>query len=292
MLYAGIDVGGTSVKIGVLDENGTLLHRTSVKSIVGDAPAMAQRIADALTDFKGQLTAAGVSCAGSVDLTRRTVDAGNLNWDDEPFADMLEQRLGCPVAIDNDVAGALMGEWKLGACRGEKNVFYITLGTGVGGGFLIEGRPFRGVNNYGGEVGHIITHADGLPCTCGGRGCLEQYASAPALVRMSGGVEPPEIFRRAEAGDAEMEAVLEAYVHELAIGIASMMAVFCPEMVVIGGGVSNAGEPLLRRITHHIRHKCPAVPGQPKPRIVLAQLGNMAGVIGGAVMAMELAGRA
>jgi len=288
MLYAGIDVGGTSVKIGVLDEKGALLHRTSVKSIAGDAAALAAKIADALSEYSGRIAAAGVSCAGSVDLTRRTVDAGNLSWDDEPFADMLEQRLGCPVAIDNDVAGALMGEWKLGACRGERNVFYITLGTGVGGGFLIEGRPFRGVNNYGGEVGHIVTHADGLPCTCGGRGCLEQYTSAPALIRMSGGVEPPEVFRRAEEGDEAMQTVLEAYIHELAIGIASMMAVFNPEMVVIGGGISNAGEPLLRRVIDHIQHKCPSIPGQPKPRIVLAQLGNMAGVIGGAVMAMEL----
>lgn len=288
MLFAGIDVGGTAVKLGVLDENGQVIFSGAVDSIAEDPEALAERIAEGLAAYKGRLAAAGISCAGRVELVNRTVIAGNLRWYDVPFADIMEKKLGCPVAIDNDVAGALMGEWKFGACVGEKHVAYVTLGTGVGGAFLIDGKPFRGYNNTGAEVGHMITHADGLPCTCDGRGCFEQYASATALIRIAGGVEPKEIFRRAEEGDGAMNAVLEEYAHEIAIGLAGIICVFRPQQIVIGGGISNAGEPFLRRVRDHINNKCPSIPSQEKPRVELAKLGNMAGVIGGGVMAMEL----
>ena len=154
MLFAGIDVGGTSVKLGVLDENGQVFFKGAVDSLACDPEALADRIAEALSEYRGKFAAAGISCAGRVELEHRTVVAGNLRWYDVPFADIMEKKLGCPAAIDNDVAGALMGEWKFGACAGEKHVAYIALGTGVGGAFLIDGKPFRGYNNTGaaGEV--------------------------------------------------------------------------------------------------------------------------------------------
>lgn len=288
MFFAGIDVGGTTVKLGVMDENGQIVFKGAVNSIVDNPEAMADRIAQALSDYAGKLAAAGISCAGRVNSQTNLVIAGNLKWVDVPFGKLVEERLGCPVAIDNDVAGALMAEWKFGACKGEKNVVYISFGTGVGGAFLIDGETFRGYNNTGGEIGHMITHAEGLPCACGGHGCYEKYAAATALIRMAGGLEPREIFRRAEAGDEEMNAVLDAYVHEIAIGLSGLICVFRPQLVVVGGGISNAGEPLLRRLRDHVFNKCPSIPNQEKPRVELAMMGNDAGMIGGCAMAMEL----
>lgn len=288
MYFAGIDVGGTAAKLGVLDESGQILFRDSVKTGKESPETVADRIAESLAKFPHKIDAAGISCAGSVNLQTRRVEAGNLDWWDVPFAEIMETRLGCPVAIDNDVAGALIGEWKHGACRGKNNVVFLTLGTGVGGALLINGQPYRGFDNTGGELGHIVTHADGLPCTCGGRGCLEQYASATALSRMADGMDTREIFRLAEAGDAAMNAVLEQYVHELVIGISSLTSALRPDLVVLGGGISNAGEPLLRRVLDHMEHQCPSIPRKDFTPIVLAHLGNMAGMIGGAMMAQSI----
>ena len=175
--------------------------------------------------------------------------------------------------------GRTVNKWNLGS------ILFFSIGTGIGGAFLIDGRPFRGYNNTGGEIGHMITHADGLPCACGGRGCFEQYASATALSRMAGGIPVPEVFARAEAGDPSMSDVLDAYAHELAVGLSGLFAVFRPQVLVIGGGVSEAGEPFLRRVRFHAYEKCPSTPAQEKPDIRLARLGNMAGVIGGAALA-------
>lgn len=134
----------------------------------------------------------------------------------------------------------------------------------------------------------MVTHADGLPCVCGGRGCFEQYASAKALEQRAGGTPAKEVFARAEKGDKAMCDVLDDYVHELVIGIAGLLSVFRPQLVVIGGGLSLAGEALLSRIRAQLAARCPCLPKQDKPRIVAASLGNDAGFIGGAMLAMEI----
>lgn len=288
MYYAGIDVGGTTVKLGILNEDWKTVWRREIPTLRGDAEALSRAIAAALFESKLPLRAAGISCAGRVNLVTRRVTASNLRWDSVPFAEHMETALGCPVAIDNDIAGALMGEWKLGACAGEKYVLYMALGTGIGGAFLIDGKPFRGWDNTGGEVGHMVTHADGLPCVCGGRGCFEQYASAKALEQRAGGTPAKEVFARAEKGDKAMCDVLDDYVHELVIGIAGLLSVFRPQLVVIGGGLSLAGEALLSRIRAQLAARCPCLPKQDKPCIVAASLGNDAGFIGGAMLAMEI----
>lgn len=292
MYYAGIDIGGTSVKWCIADDNGTLVQEGAIPTIIADPAALADAIATTLEATGFPFVSAGISCAGRVNKETDTIIASNLKWRDIPFRSIMENRLGCPVSIDNDVAGALMGEWAQGACRDERYVAYLTLGTGVGGAFLIDGKPFRGYNNTGGEIGHMVIHGDGLPCACGGRGCFEQYASATALSRMAGGVDAKEIFRRAAQGDAAMAAVLDQYAHELAIGLANIMGIFRPKMIVLGGGVAGAGEALLQRVVHQLRDHCPCMPGQELPRIVTAQLGNKAGMIGGAMMARELSRQA
>lgn len=289
MYCAGIDVGGTTVKLGIFDEQGEMIRKGAVDTVRGDARALAKRITEGLKAFGLPLETAGVCTAGCVNLETGLVSASNLGWTDVPFAKILEEELGCPVAIDNDASGALMGEWKKGACQGENNILYITLGTGIGGAFVVNGKPLRGHDNMGGELGHIITHAEGLPCKCGGKGCFEQYASATALMRMAGGLDGAEIFARAEAGDEEMNRVLDAYAHELAIGIANMVTLLRFEVVVFGGGVSHAGEALLRRVRDQVYNHCPAMARQTHPRIMCAQLGNAAGIIGAGMLAMELA---
>lgn len=289
MYCAGIDVGGTTVKLGIFDEQGEMIRKGAVDTVRGDARALAKRVAEGLKAFGLPLETAGVCTAGCVNLETGLVTASNLGWSDVPFAKILEEELGCPVAIDNDAAGALMGEWKKGACQGEENILYITLGTGIGGAFVVNGKPMRGHDNMGGELGHIITHADGLPCPCGGKGCFEQYASATALMRMAGGLDGAEIFARAEAGDEEMNRVLDAYTHELAIGIANMVTLLRFEVVVFGGGVSHAGEALLRRVRDQVYNHCPAMGRQTHLRIMCAQLGNAAGIIGAGMLALELA---
>lgn len=288
MYYAGIDVGGTTVKLGVLNEDRKTVWRREIPTIRGNAEELSRTIAEALSEADLPLQAAGIACAGRVNLVTRRVTASNLQWDSEPFADLMADALGCPVAIDNDIAGALMGEWKLGACAGEKYVMYMALGTGIGGAFLINGQPFRGWDNTGGEIGHMVTHADGLPCVCGGQGCFEQYASAKALERNAGGISAKEVLLRVERGEMAMRKTLDDYVHELVIGMAGLLSVFRPQLVVIGGGLSLAGEVLLSRIREQLANRCPCLPKQDKPRIVAACLGNDAGFIGGAMMAMEI----
>lgn len=288
MCYAGIDIGGTSVKLCMMDKQGSIVWEGSIPTIPGDAALMADRITAALQASGIAFKAAGISCAGRVFKATGKVIASNLKWMNVPFVSMMEERLGCPVVIDNDVAGALYGEWSIGSCRHVNYVAYVILGTGVGGAFIIDGKPFRGHNNTGGEVGHMITHADGLPCACGGRGCFEQYASAPALSRMAGGLPTQEIFRLAAEGDADMQRILDEYAHELAIGLANIIGTFRPELVVLGGGLANAGDALLNRVKDQLHHHCPSMPTQEIPEIRLATLGNKAGMIGGAMMARAL----
>lgn len=288
MHYAGIDIGGTSVKLCIMDEGGELVWESAIPTIPGDAALMADRMTDALKKAGYPFRAAGISCAGRVNKDTGKIIASNLKWMHVPLSAMMEERLGCPVAIDNDVAGALYGEWSAGACHEVDHVAYVILGTGVGGAFIIDGKPFRGHNNTGGEVGHMITHADGLPCPCGGRGCFEQYASAPALSRMAGGLPTQEVFRLAAEGDDGMRRVLDEYAHELAIGLANIIGIFRPKLVVLGGGLANAGSALLDRVKYQLHHYCPSMPTQEIPEVKLAELGNKAGMIGGAMMARTL----
>lgn len=289
--YAGIDIGGTSVKLCILDEQGNVTWEAAFPTQPGDAELMADQITGALRGSGYAFRAAGISCAGRVNKDTGTIIASNLKWMHVPFASIMEERLGCPVAIDNDVAGALYGEWSVGACHEVNHVAFIILGTGVGGAFIIDGKPFRGHNNTGGEVGHMITHGDGRPCACGGRGCFEQYASAPALSRMAGGLPTQEIFSRAAEGDAGMQHILDAYAHELAIGLGNIIGIFRPKQVVLGGGLANAGSALLDRVKYQLHHHCPNMPTQEIPEITLAKLGNKAGMIGGAMMARALLAR-
>lgn len=296
MLYAGIDIGGTAVKMGVLDgDTGRLIYtaraetgKLSPENMADAIAALFAETADAMQREYGQpIAGVGAVSAGRVQPATGYVTAGNLDWWDVPFGPMLAQRIGMPVAIDNDVQGALYGEWKGGICRDVENVVYISLGTGIGGAFLINGALFRGLNHEGAEIGHMVTHADGESCTCGGHGCWEAYASATALSRMAGGKEPKEVFDLAAAGNSAMQDVLSRYIHELCIGVSSLSSMFRPDMIVIGGGLCEAGDALFAPLCKELAEDAPSIPHGAVPRVKKASLGNQAGMLGAALMARD-----
>lgn len=286
MYIAGVDIGGTSVKMGLLKEGEGLVWQKKIPSVVGSVEKMTLRIAEALKECPRQPERIGVGTAGTVRLTDDTVTAGNLGWVDAPLRQLLSQATGLPVWVDNDAQAALAAEVYDGACAGEKDVVYLTLGTGIGGALLIDGRPWRGPDHTGGELGHIITHARGRRCTCGRRGCFEAYASANALARMARRSTQRAVCAVLE-GDAEMNRVFDRYIEELAIGASSLFMVFKPNVLVLGGGLSAAGDVLRDRLQAAIDAQFCAIPDYCHLRVALAQHGNEAGVLGAAALAAQ-----
>lgn len=286
MRIAGIDIGGMSTKIGVLDEKTGFSPDSVVPTRIGEV----ERMADDLAEIICALTVdrVGVGTAGAVNHLTGLVDAGNLYWFNAPLQRLLQDRLDVPVWVDNDANAALAAEWYDGACTGAQNAVYLTLGTGIGGALLLNGRPWRGHTNTAGELGHIITHADGLKCTCSRRGCLEMYASATALSRMGGGIPAKEIIDAARDGDAQMRKVFDQYIHELGIGLVSLIMVFNPEVIVLGGGISRAGEFLLTNIRAEIDRQYERRRSYFTGEIRLAAARNDAGMIGAAVLAKNM----
>ena len=284
MSIAGVDIGGTSVKMGLLRETEGLVWQKKIPSVSGDAAEMARRIAAALKECPERPERIGVGTAGSVRLTDDTVTAGNLSWVDAPLKRLLQEATGLPVWVDNDAQAALAAEVYDGACVGEKDVVYLTLGTGIGGAMLIDGKPWRGPDHTGGELGHIITHARGRRCTCGRRGCFEVYASASALARMAR-CSTQKVMRGVLEGDEEMNRVFDRYIEELAIGATSLFMVFKPNVLVLGGGLSAAGDVLRERLQAAIDVQFAHNPEYCTMRVALARHGNEAGVLGAAALA-------
>lgn len=283
---AGVDIGGTSVKFGVLEEDGSLIDSTQVPSVVGDPEAMVELVARLVEESPYPISMVGVGAPGAVLMPQDLVTASNLKWRDVPFRAMLARRLNRPVWVDNDAQAQMAAEWWNGACKGINNVVYLAFGTGVGGAMMINGKPWRGHQNTAGELGHMITHADGEPCSCGMKGCYEVYASASALVRMGGGRKSAkEIIDLAREGDGEMTKVFGQYLHEVALGIAGYYMVFRPEAIVLGGGISAAGEFFLEGVKQALREIQPNFAEGACRRMCLAMYRNEAGMRGAAALA-------
>lgn len=284
MRIAGVDIGGTSIKVGVFDE-GNLVHKASAATPKDDPQAVCCEIARMLA---GQEVAfVGVGTAGSVDFVKETVCASNLGWNGVKLHDMLSDALHLPVFVDNDAQAALMAEWQDGVCRGAQCALYLTLGTGIGGAMIIAGRPYRGRNNLGAEFGHMMIHAGGPKCACGRRGCLEYYASATGLRRMAGGRPTRGIISAAKAGDPAMARVFHRYVRELSIGLSNLIMIFDPEVIVLGGGVSGAGRFLADSCQRELRRIFSETTDPLICRVRIASHKNDAGIIGAALLAKE-----
>ena len=265
--YFGIDIGGTAVKLGIVDEAGAVLAKAEESvSFDGYRTPILDTVQAAAADFtagrRETLSGIGVSATGQIDSRRGIVagTCGNLpNYIGAPIKAELEKTFGLPVTVANDANCMTLGEVWVGAAQGCTDVIGVTLGTGVGGGILTGGRLLEGARGLGGELGHYRTHAlDGVDCTCGAKGCWERYAATTALVRAAQEKNPDwkdgrAIFAAAEAGNETVLALLDAWTDEIAQGLAGMVHIFNPQLILIGGGVSAQKElliqPLERKVT-------------------------------------------
>lgn len=286
-MILAIDIGGTSAKMGLLDESGTIHARQEV-SVSFDqyrTPILDTVISAAarfLEEEKVEIAGIGVSATGQVDTALGQVVGTNgkiPNYEGAAIKETMEARFSVPVWVLNDANAAALGECFLGAGIGYRDVLMVTLGTGVGGGLILDGHVYGGSRGLAGELGHFTLYQDGVPCACGKRGCYECYASTKALVMRAGTENGRVLFERIQNGDAGMQAVLNAWLDDVAAGLTGLIHIFNPALVIIGGGIS-AQETLM------IRPLVSRVMAGVMPRfadnlcIRRAALGNDAGMIG------------
>jgi glucokinase len=309
-LTVGIDVGGTKIAGGVVDERGNILRTARRESPATDTDAIEVSIEDLVAELRGdhEIAGVGVGAAGFVDSRRSTVlFAPNLAWRDEPLRSDLEKRIGLPVVIENDANAAAWGEFTYGAGEDVDDSLLVTVGTGVGGGIVLNGELHRGAFGVAAEIGHMRVVPGGRICGCGNRGCWEQYASGNALVREAramieagspvvadllarlGGdanaLTGPFITEAAREGDPTARELLADIGEWLGIGLANLASAFDPGLFVIGGGVSAADEMLIGPAREAFRRQLPGRGYRPEARIVRAVLGSDAGLIGAAELA-------
>lgn len=313
MYRIGVDLGGTNIAVGLVNENMELMKK---KSVPTGAERPAEKIVEdiagaclALCEESGiameQVACVGVATPGIANHDTGVVEyANNLPFRKLPIADMLKEKLGVSnVKIENDANAAAWGEAVAGAAKGTRNSVMITLGTGVGGGIIIDNKVYSGFNYAGGELGHIVIQVGGAPCSCGRRGCWEAYSSATALIRMTR--EKQEECRKAgresllnevetvsgrtacdlmRRGDAAAKEVYDQYIAYLASGLTTIINIFQPEVISLGGGVSNEGQSLIDDLLPIIRKEQYGGGVVAMTEIRIAKLGNDAGIIGAAML--------
>jgi len=292
-LAVGIDVGGTKIAAGVVDPGGRVVARRDTATPVSDRQSLVDAIIGVARDLASEhpVEVVGVGVAGLVDRAGETVRfAAHLPFQDEPLRGELATALGLPVVVDNDANAGGWAESRFGAARGAQDAVFVAVGTGIGGAIIIDGVLRRGWQGASGEIGHLIVERDGRPCPCGSRGCWEQYGSGRALVRAAekAGLDVPHgaaITAAAAAGDERACSVFSEIGEWVGIGIAGLVAVLDPEVVVIGGGVSAAGDLLLDPARASFRDYLTARDRRPEPPVLLATLGPDAGFIGAADLA-------
>lgn len=313
MYRVGVDLGGTNIATGVINEKNEIIGRGKVKT---RAPRPAEAIFDSIkeavdmavanagVDYR-DVVSVGIGTPGSVNKDTGAIEfSNNLQFNNVPAKQMLEERLNKPVYLENDANAAALGEAVAGSGNGVKNFVAVTLGTGVGSGIIIDGKIYRGSNFCGGEMGHMVINVDGIPCNCGRKGCWEKYASATALVSqaveaMEGNkasllwqtcdgdlnkVEGKTIFEAYDMGDAVAKAVVDKYLYYVAVGLANVINALQPEAVCIGGGISGQGEKILAPIRDIVKAERYSVYAEKQAAIVPAALGNDAGIIGAALL--------
>lgn len=311
MTYLGIDLGGINIAAAIVNEEGQILARKRVSTPRG-AEAVANAISNAArqaTDLAQvaleEIAFVGIGSPGTIDPKTGVVEYwSNLDFRHVPLADMVSQRLGRMVLLENDANSAALGEYIAGAGKHAHSMVAITLGTGVGGGAVLDGKLYTGFNYAGLEVGHVVIEYNGRPCTCGRRGCFEAYASASAIIRcarermedchssqlwtLCGGdrekVEARMIFDGAAQNDALAQELVAEYEAYLACGITNLINTFQPEILCVGGGVAGAGERLLAPVRAILDREDYARHSSRRTRLTLAQLGNDAGIIGAALL--------
>lgn len=311
----GIDIGGTNIACGIVDDDCRIIARSKVKT---NSPRPYSEI---LEDIKQSVRMAcaeagispsgaecvGIGCPGTCNHDSGVVEySNNLGFVNVPLRGDMESEFGIKVYLDNDANAAAFGEYCAGSAKGSRNAVVITLGTGVGSGIIIDGKLYSGSNFAGGEIGHTVIVADGLPCTCGRKGCFEAYSSATGLVRMTaeaaelnpsslvaelirrdGKVSARTAYLAMKQGDPTGFAVTEQYVKYLACGITNTINIFQPDILCIGGGVCNEGDTLLLPLRARVAEQIYSRNSAKNTEIVICSLGNDAGIIGAAMLCMS-----
>ena len=310
----GIDIGGTKLAVGVADGDGRLLADARRPSAAVDGPdAMIARVVEMSREVVAaagirteQVERIGIGCGGPLDPWRGVVRnaLNNPGWIDVPIVAKVEAALGRPAFLDNDANAAALGEHRFGAGRGIENLVYLTVSTGVGGGVIAAGRLLQGENGNAAELGHISVDVDGRPCHCGAVGCLETYCSGTAIAarareRLAGGDAPSvlrdvpsdqldaeAVARAAAGGDAVASEVWDETTHRLGAGIVSIIHAFNPRLVIVGGGVAQAGDQLLEPVRRVVAER--AMPWlREVVEVVPAALGDATGILGAVAVALD-----
>ncbi len=316
MLAIGIDIGGTKIAGAVVSESGEILEELRVPSPAQDPDQMIVEVVGLINALAANapepVVAAGVAAAGFIDADQSTIlYAPNLNWRNEPFRDRLKAHLELPVFIENDANAAGWAEFKFGAGKGAKDMVMLTLGTGVGGAVVAAYKLRRGGFGIGGELGHVRVVQDGRQCGCGRKGCVEQYASGSAVLKAakklassdgpagerlrqlkkeSGELTGHQVYQALLEGDAATRELVNQAGSYLGQAMGSITAVLDPQVFVIGGGLSEAGELILDPIRQSYLRELPARGFRPEAQILTAKFSNQAGVIGAADLARESVG--
>lgn len=314
--YLGLDIGGSNLKLGLVSEAGSLIALQERKSgelateeqLMAKIDAMLIKLMAEQNVLADEILAMGVGVPGYVDNDKGVIlNTNNLSFYNYPFRDKFSQLPEVPIFLGNDANFAALTESRMGAGRGYKNQVMLTLGTGVGGGIIIDGKLYTGFNNAASELGHHVIRLNGVPCTCGRQGCFEVYGSATALIRMTreaiqfnpssglaqlveeqeGRISGRTAFLAAELGDSTAANVVSKYIRNVAEGCANIINILMPELIILGGGISQSGEDFLRRVAEISIDLAYLPYGYPEPKFALAELGSDAGVIGAALFASD-----
>lgn len=312
--YIGIDLGGTNISAGVVDEEFNILAKAKTRT---NCPREAKLIADDMAKIALEAVAKagisiddvewiGVGSPGTANSDTGVIEySNNLGFLNTPLAAMIQETINKPVYVENDANAAAYGEFLAGAAKGSNNAVCITLGTGVGGGIIIDKKIYSGFNYAGAELGHTVVEVDGAQCSCGRKGCFEAYSSATGLIRMTkeameadkssmmwemakaeedGRVTGRLAFDAMRAGDKCAKEVVDKYIKYLAVGLTNMINIFQPEILCIGGGVCNEGDALLLPVKELVAKEVYTKNSPNNSEIVIAKLGNDAGIIGAAFL--------
>ena len=314
MYYIGIDLGGTNIAVGLVNEEGRIIAKTETptlasrpyQELIKDMAACAKKVMEEAKITEDELRSIGVGIPGVADKDGMVIFCTNLGWRNVPLRAELQQYINKPVYMDNDATVAGWAEYQAGVSRGTDSSVFMTLGTGLGGGIVMNGKIWAGAHGAGSELGHLVIEVDGVPCTCGKRGCAERYCSATAIIRMAreacadapnclimravegdmDKINAKAVFDAAKEGDSVAMQVFNRFVKYLAIAINNVISFIDPDMIILGGGVSRAGDFLLDAVKAALPEYL-FYPTLKQPELRIASLGNDAGIIGAALLGKE-----
>lgn len=316
MYYIGVDLGGSSIKIGIVNSEGKIVLKDKVHTkpnrnyteIIKDIALLINKLMEELNISTKQVLGIGIGSPGTPDVKNGILlYSNNLNFINVPIKDELGKYFDLPIYLDNDANVAALAESEFGASKDVQNSVLLTLGTGIGGGIIINNGIYSGFNNAGSELGHMVIVYNGIECSCGQNGCYEKYASASALVtqtikaaKKNGSsiinklvnsdydkVNAKTVFEAQKLNDKTADNIINQYLEYLAIGIVNIINVLFPEYIIIGGGLGNEGENLLVPLRKVVKEKVYSSPSIKPTQIVGAKLGNSAGIIGAAMLVKQ-----